>query len=147
MASSISSLGDENHDLGRQRHTVAVGPDHMPPSTDLDPTAHGAALQRLLMEDERSSQTQSNFQDKNRHQQTAIRKAPLFRDWWLWELVGAMLSLGATVAIIIILAVYDGHPLPSWPYRITLNSLLSVLSTIAKVQPLRTIFQAFQSLT
>lgn len=147
MASSISSLGDEDLDLGLQGHTVAVAPDRMPPSTDPAPAAHGAASQGLLTEDESSSQTQSNFQEKNRHQQTADRKASLFRDWWLLELVGATLSLGTTAAIIIILAVYDGHPLPSWPYKITLNSLLSVLSTIAKVQPLRTIFQPFRSLT
>ena len=56
-----------------------------------------------------------------------------FRDWWLWELMGSILSIFCIVAIVAILAAYDRKPLPEWPYSITLNSLLSILSTIAKV--------------
>ena len=57
-----------------------------------------------------------------------------FRDWWLWELMGSILSILCMVAIVAILAAYDRKPLPEWPYSITLNSLLSILSTIAKVR-------------
>lgn len=56
-------------------------------------------------------------------------------DWWLWEIAGIALSLGVTAAIVIILALYDNKPLPSWRYNITLNAMVSVLSTVAKVCP------------
>lgn len=56
-------------------------------------------------------------------------------DWWLWEIAGLALSLGFTVVIIVILAIYDDKPLPTWPYNITLNAMVSVLSTMAKVRP------------
>ena len=56
-------------------------------------------------------------------------------DWWLWEIAGIMLSLGATITIIVVLAMYDGQPLPNWPYSITLNAMVSILATIAKVSP------------
>lgn len=56
-----------------------------------------------------------------------------YHDWWFWEIAGALLSLGSTAAIIIILAVYDHQPVPVLRYGITLNAMLSVLSTIAKV--------------
>lgn len=56
-------------------------------------------------------------------------------DWWLWAIAGIMLSLGITITIIVVLAMYDGQPLPNWPYSITLNAMTSVLTTIAKVSP------------
>ena len=56
-----------------------------------------------------------------------------YYDWWFWEVTGALLSLGSTVAIIVMLAVCNNGPLPVLRYGITLNAMLSVLSTIAKV--------------
>ena len=56
-----------------------------------------------------------------------------YHDWWFWEIAGALLSLGSTVAIVVMLAVCNNRPLPVLRYGITLNAMLSVLSTIAKV--------------
>ena len=58
-----------------------------------------------------------------------------YHDWWFWEISGALLSLGSTVAIVVMLAVCNNKPLPVLRYGITLNAMLSVLSTIAKVSP------------
>ena len=57
-----------------------------------------------------------------------------YHDWWFWEIAGALLSLGSTVAIVVMLAVYNNQPLPVLRYGITLNAMLSVLSTVAKVR-------------
>jgi len=35
-------------------------------------------------------------------------------------------------AIIFILLYFDGQPLPSWPHKVTLNSILALLTTVAK---------------
>ena len=67
------------------------------------------------------------------HETHRDRKSWLW-DWWLWEIAGIALSLSVTLAIVVILAMYDGHPLPKWPYSITLNAMVSVLATIAKVR-------------
>ena len=58
-----------------------------------------------------------------------------YYDWWFWEAAGALLSLGSTVAIVAMLAVCDNKPMPALRYGITLNAMLSVLSTVAKVSP------------
>lgn len=50
---------------------------------------------------------------------------------WTWEVVALLLAVGAVASIIALLARYDGRPLPSWPYEITLNALIAVLTTIA----------------
>ena len=60
-------------------------------------------------------------------------KRSWYHDWWFWEIAGALLSLGSTVGIVVMLAVYNHQPVPVLRYGITLNALLSVFSTIAKV--------------
>ena len=58
-----------------------------------------------------------------------------YYDWWFWEAAGALLSLGSTIAIVAMLAVCNNRPMPALRYGITLNAMLSVLSTVAKVSP------------
>lgn len=62
-----------------------------------------------------------------------MQKRSWYHDWWFWEIAGALLSLGSTFGIVVMLAVYNHKPVPVLRYGITLNALLSVLSTIAKV--------------
>ncbi|KAF7515906.1 hypothetical protein PCG10_002689 [Penicillium crustosum] len=61
--------------------------------------------------------------------------APPLGSWtsnWILEVLSCVLSLGFLVAIIVVLASYDGKPIPDWPCGITLNALVSVLSTFMK---------------
>ena len=41
------------------------------------------------------------------------------QDWWTSELLSALVAVLSTSAIIVILVVYDGSPLPDWPSVIT----------------------------
>ncbi|KAL5359479.1 hypothetical protein BJX96DRAFT_164468 [Aspergillus floccosus] len=51
---------------------------------------------------------------------------------WTLEILGCLTSIVFLVAIIAVLFYYDGRPMPQWPYGITLNALVSVLSTVMK---------------
>jgi Protein of unknown function (DUF3176). len=51
---------------------------------------------------------------------------------WILEILSCVLSMGFLVTIIVVLAIYDGKPMPDWPYGITLNALVSVLSNFMK---------------
>lgn len=51
---------------------------------------------------------------------------------WLTEILAYFVSLIALAAIIITLATHDGHPLPDWPFRISINALISVFAVILK---------------
>ncbi|KAL4946708.1 hypothetical protein BDV06DRAFT_231788 [Aspergillus oleicola] len=51
---------------------------------------------------------------------------------WTLEILGCLTSIVFFVAIIAVLFYYDGRPMPQWPYGITLNALVSVLSTVMK---------------
>jgi hypothetical protein len=53
-------------------------------------------------------------------------------DSWIGEAVVVALSMGCLAAIAIIVSLYDGEPLPQWRGGVTLNTVISVLSTTAR---------------
>ena len=75
-----------------------------------------------------NSASMTSFPDK----QPSKSQSSFLHDHWLHEILGLTLSVVAIVAIIIVLKRFDGQPLPDWPEGITLNALISVLSTISK---------------
>lgn len=53
------------------------------------------------------------------------------RIWWL-ELLCCILFVGALAAVVVTIYPYEGRPLPQWPYRLSINSLISVYIVILK---------------
>jgi hypothetical protein len=52
---------------------------------------------------------------------------------WLSEILSCVLSLLCVIAIAVVLAIYDGQLAPNWPLGITLNALLALLTSLAKL--------------
>ncbi|KAJ9608451.1 hypothetical protein H2200_007439 [Cladophialophora chaetospira] len=55
-----------------------------------------------------------------------------FSNWWTWELLSVLISLLCFVGVIILLAVSDGRGVPQLGYRLTLNTIISILITASK---------------
>ncbi|KAJ5907650.1 hypothetical protein N7495_000332 [Penicillium taxi] len=53
---------------------------------------------------------------------------------WTLEIGACFISIITVVSISVVLLRYDGKSIPEWPHGITLNTLVSVLSTIMKAQ-------------
>ncbi|KAF2137261.1 uncharacterized protein K452DRAFT_236197 [Aplosporella prunicola CBS 121167] len=53
-------------------------------------------------------------------------------NWWIWELLGLLVSAASLIGIIFILGKYDQERRPTW-YYLSLSSLVSWLSTAAKI--------------
>lgn len=51
---------------------------------------------------------------------------------WTAEVVGCLLSFLSLIAIIIILVLHSGLPLPAWPLGITINALIAVFGVLLK---------------
>ncbi|KAK1522759.1 hypothetical protein CPAR01_14302 [Colletotrichum paranaense] len=51
--------------------------------------------------------------------------------WWV-EMFSSVLALECISAIVIILSVYRGQPLPNWPKLISINSLIAVFTAVFK---------------
>ncbi|OGM45307.1 hypothetical protein ABOM_006429 [Aspergillus bombycis] len=66
-------------------------------------------------------------------------------DWYVWEVLAVVLSAAALIAIIVILAKFDQQPQPTWKH-VSLNSVISWLSTISKACVLYTISEALGQL-
>ncbi len=59
------------------------------------------------------------------------RSSPIYRTWE-WEIAAIVFAVGLIVAISVILASYNGRPLPHWGNHLNLNALLALLSTILR---------------
>lgn len=55
--------------------------------------------------------------------------------WWL-EFLACALVILALFAIAITLALYQGRPLPNWPFHVSINSLVSTYTVILKTAAL-----------
>jgi hypothetical protein len=53
-------------------------------------------------------------------------------DTWICETIAMVFSLGCIVTIAFTVGAYNGEPLPSLPSDVTLNALISILSTAAR---------------
>ncbi|OAL44010.1 hypothetical protein IQ07DRAFT_636453 [Pyrenochaeta sp. DS3sAY3a] len=53
----------------------------------------------------------------------------LSKDTWVFEVLSFLFSIACLIGSVVILRVYDGRSLPEWPYNISLNTLISLLST------------------
>ena len=51
-------------------------------------------------------------------------------DWWIKEIGAMLISILSLLCIVTILRMHEGRPLPDWPFSITINSLVSIFSTI-----------------
>ncbi|KAK7946109.1 uncharacterized protein PG986_010430 [Apiospora aurea] len=69
-------------------------------------------------------------QDKPRPHGSKGKKATAW--WWWWEILATVLSIACMGALIIILTKIDNIPLPHWWLPIQPNSLIAVLTTVAK---------------
>ncbi|KAI0850295.1 hypothetical protein F5Y00DRAFT_268430 [Daldinia vernicosa] len=51
---------------------------------------------------------------------------------WKWEILSCVLVLASPLVILATLYPYDGRPLPQWPFRVSVNTLLSIYSMVLK---------------
>lgn len=65
---------------------------------------------------------------------------------WLNETMSILVSLGALTAIVVILATHQDQPLPKWPSLISINSLISIFSSILKAALLLPITEGISEL-
>ncbi|PKY05453.1 hypothetical protein P168DRAFT_233986 [Aspergillus campestris IBT 28561] len=65
---------------------------------------------------------------------------------WSLEIVNGGIALASFASIVAVLAWYDGRPMPDWPEGITLNAILSVLTSIMKAAMVLIITEALSQL-
>lgn len=51
---------------------------------------------------------------------------------WIFELLSLLVSAVCLLGIVLTLSLHTNHPLPRWPFSITINALISALATISK---------------
>lgn len=57
---------------------------------------------------------------------------PPYYTEWKWESVACLLNLAVPIIIFATLYPFDGNTIPQWPFKITINSLLSIYTLVLK---------------
>ncbi|KAH0287863.1 hypothetical protein KCU62_g5567, partial [Aureobasidium sp. EXF-3399] len=65
---------------------------------------------------------------------------------WKIEILACGLALLALFAIVMTLIVHDGRPLPQWPFRISVNALVSVFAVILKASMMLPVSESISQL-
>ncbi|KAF6840995.1 hypothetical protein CMUS01_03715 [Colletotrichum musicola] len=65
-----------------------------------------------------------------------------WQTWWL-EILSSLLALSCLVAMITILGIHQGQPLPKWPDIISINSLISILTAVFKASLIMPIAEGY----
>jgi len=75
------------------------------------------------------SQNLMDSAEKNSHIPGKSLRSKI-NNYWIYEVISCIGSIGALLGIVGVLRAYDRKPLPDWPWGITINSVLSWLSQI-----------------
>ncbi|KAJ3495685.1 hypothetical protein NLG97_g3217 [Lecanicillium saksenae] len=70
-------------------------------------------------------------EDESKRKAGAKTKPSLFKLWVL-ELICFFFAAATVLVICVVLWHYNGRPLPDWPYGLSVNTLLSILSTVLR---------------
>lgn len=91
-------------------------------------------LSYVPLQDEPQNATKTKARPLSSAEQVFIQSQaqPFWASSWTLEILSCLTSIVFFIAIIVVLWYYDGRPMPDWPYGITLNALVSVLSTVMK---------------
>lgn len=120
LSRTSSVLGGRNEDHRRieehKQHQIEITtpPDH----------------QSILEQSENYEELDMPTGKGSEHTRAMDRWSRLPTDWWIWELLALLCSVISLVAIVLVLRLHEGRPVPDWPFSITINSLLSIFATI-----------------
>ncbi|KAF9878741.1 hypothetical protein CkaCkLH20_03641 [Colletotrichum karsti] len=85
-----------------------------------------------------SPSTSNQHQPDNDRDSQASATAPIGKNievthfWWYWDFAGATVAVICMVLVAVTLSKADGIPLETWPLRISPNTIVAVLTTIAR---------------
>lgn len=115
-----------------QASTRSIGDDTLTGSQQSDAVHEG--LIHPSREKRRRGNDESYAPNPNmRSDGKATRKAPmnLLRNWWL-EILSLGVVFAALLAITFTLSTHQNRPLPEWPYKISVNTLVAVYVVVLK---------------
>lgn len=103
------------------------------PSSDIGRNEAEIQLLPLSLDNHEADAAKAPLSRKSGHrpnQRSSLQRC--VDDTWTLEVVAAIFAVACLVSIVAVLKVYDGHATPNIPYDITLNAIISTLSTLGK---------------
>jgi Protein of unknown function (DUF3176) len=86
---------------------------------------------RLTSNTNQNGSLEKTYLLSTRQARLSRSRLSLMTVWWT-EAVSLFMAIGAFLAIVTILAVYDNEEQPAWKYSLNLNTLVAILSTLLR---------------
>ena len=99
-------------------------------STRSDGESGTAQDHQPMLERSRDNEDPARDTQHSRYTRATSRLSRLETDWWIKEISATLISILSLLCIVLVLRFHEGRPLPDWPFSITINSLVSIFSTI-----------------
>ena len=85
----------------------------------------------ILVESNQTAERSQRSTSKVRSTEICAHRGQVYKNWWM-EIGTCCLFLMALVAITVTLHPHQGKPLPQWPYRLSVNTLISIYVVVLK---------------
>jgi len=69
-----------------------------------------------------------------------------FTDGWLAEIICWIISVGCLIGLAFLLRAYENDEVPNWDYHLTLNTVIALFATVAKVLLMRPVTECISQL-
>lgn len=149
-AENLSELSLERVSLHSTTNCESRNDQHSRPrSTHSDVTESCATQVHEATQSEESQPLSSkppSLVDGSDPSSTKKPKRPYWRIWWL-EVLSSLLALSCLIAMVSILAIHQGEPLPNWPDLISVNSLISIFTAVFKASLIMPIAEGKKNLS
>ncbi|KAI1339996.1 hypothetical protein F5Y15DRAFT_60978 [Xylariaceae sp. FL0016] len=136
MTEPVSPLNDESPVEVQLRDVPLEDGDGKLGDGDRKPESRPSTPTYLDVPKNAGSRRRGSSRAPSRYSQYTIdNNNSTFWEWaqhWTWELTAFFLVVVALLAIVATLHPHEGRPTPQWPFKITINALLSVYAMVFK---------------
>ena len=137
--SSIDSPVTQSSLVNEQNHFGNANTDGQQQAPDVPDASPGGIMRNDISSkgektyiQEHSLSNCSDPDDPGDNEAARVALSDVSFDWWLLELSAVCLSVGSTAAVVGVVTQFHNRPLEDWPYRLTINTLVSFLISLSE---------------
>ena len=129
---TLDHRGRVHADMGSDSESGTAQDHHERVHADMESDSESGTAQdhQSILERSRDNEKLAPATKDSRYTRATSLWSRLKTDWWIKEISAMLISILSLLCIVVILRIHEGRRLPDWPFSITINSLVSIFSTI-----------------
>ncbi|TID18691.1 hypothetical protein E2P81_ATG05672 [Venturia nashicola] len=113
-------------------HTSHTCPPHVEHTDSLIESSQGSILESVFEGLTNVTQSAKSVDGMSHHRKVKALRA----DGWIWEILSLLTACASLIGFMFLLKKYDNQASPQWPHGLSLNTVVSVMSTMFRINVL-----------